>query len=811
MLRKVNLVALNVLSHTSRTPLIANLITRKRIEPQSRRFAGKTRKRPDSTILGITLCLLAVLFAICAAPADLIPVRAQNVPPTASTCCGKKPPGFPDLKATTTTAAQTYSTFSGQIAVVTGQLKGGSSVVVVDLKNENGGVAVDKNWDSSSSPPTQLYRHPDWSVTKIGDVFGLTLDNQGNVYVTATTSYFTKAPLTTANPGRVYRIDGTSGAVNVFATLPNKGPALGNINYSCAYDSFYVSNFADGRIYQLKRPTTASMTGNVISTFDHQTGTILTGTTAGNAETGTDYSKFSEKNPPGMKRGSRVWGLAVFRNRLYYGVWHQDSGNHAGVDSAANEVWSVQLLPGGIFTGTAKLEITLPTLQSTNPSASPLNYSNPVSSISFNAAGDMLVAERSMNGDTNNKTGGFAAHESRVLEYALFPFTSTWTLQSPTKFGLGTLNYGGRPSSAGGAAYDSFGARDWVTVDAMHYPGYPVAGDAGPAQSDRVYGIQGLPMSGGTIHNSILTDLTDSTTTADKNQMGDVEIPCAPCDGVQTPPPPAECCDKITAVPYPQNDLQLDYRTFTITNLKAPVSPICYVDISMNPTPSPIWQGGAVYVDNSSYSVAGVNTPLHFGSPYTRLPNKPSSTQTFSAVNTVKFNLGVDYTIGWSGTVTFVVHHCDGSTCTLTYGPWSALPPSTVTGPQVFDANVSQEGKLYTIGLQLKPRNLKVPIQWISFRVGDEKGQIFAASAPPVREARGRASAEAIVENSGLSQTSVLYTFAQPLQSGQASSIFNLVVRRDSNAANTPLVIWTTYDANGNALETGTINGTAQR
>jgi hypothetical protein len=43
------------------------------------------------------------------------------------------------------------------------------------------------------------------------------------------------------------------------------------------------------------------------------------------------------------------------------------------------------------------------------------------------------------------------------------------------------------------------------------------------------------------------------------------------------------------------------------------------------------------------------------------------------------------------------------------------------------------------------------------------------------------------------------------LKTGQTSS-FNLAVRREANAANAPLVIFTTYDADGNALETGTIN-----
>jgi hypothetical protein len=524
--------------------------------------------------LNLVVALAAVMLAIWAAP-KMMRVRAQkDAPPAEGACCGKKPPKFPDVPGTATTPPQVYSTFSGQIAVITGQLIGGTSVVVVDLKNENSGIAVDKNWDSSSVPPTQTYRHPAWANTRIGDVFGLTLDDQGNVYVTATTSYFTKAPVTASNPGNVYRIDGTTGLVNTFASLPNKGPALGNIEFSCRYQSFYVTNFADGRIYQMVTDnSTSPPTAKVVSTFSHDTGAIASNFSSKNGDPDpsiSDYSTFIPKNQAGKKqRWGRPWGVKVFADHLYYGVWHQDTGQNTGVNAQANEVWSVQLTAGGAFVaGSQKLEITLPTLQSTNPSSKPLNYSNPVSSISFDPAGDMLVAERSMKGDTNNNVG-FAAHESRVLEYALFPFTSTWTLQNPTKFGLGTLNFGGRPSSAGGAVHDLFGARDWVTVDAMHYfPGYPVGGDLGPVQTDRLYGIQGLPESGGTIHNSILIDLTDSPTNADKNQMGDVEIPCAPCDGVPTPTPtpPSTCAVKTDEISCKKDGTGGYLYTFTVTN-----------------------------------------------------------------------------------------------------------------------------------------------------------------------------------------------------------------------------------------------------
>jgi hypothetical protein len=54
------------------------------------------------------------------------------------------------------------------------------------------------------------------------------------------------------------------------------------------------------------------------------------------------------------------------------------------------------------------------------------------------------------------------------------------------------------------------------------------------------------------------------------------------------------------------------------------------------------------------------------------LPPSPAP-QGSAANNTVQFNLGVDYTCNWTGTVTLTVIHCDGDTCTLTAN-WCAKP-----------------------------------------------------------------------------------------------------------------------------------------
>jgi hypothetical protein len=133
---------------------------------------------------------------------------------------------------------------------------------------------------------------------------------------------------------------------------------------------------------------------------------------------------------------------------------------------------------------------------------------------------------------------------------------------------------------------------------------------------------------------------------------------------------PITKCDSLSVAPYIFQNLQQSWRTFTITNLKQPTSPIKEVKIALTPPPcSPtyVWNGGGLVVDGNSrswgYTTSG--TP-----PYSTVsmqcPNSPPEPQGLAANGTVTFNLGVDYTCNWTGTVTLTVIHCDGDTCTLT-------------------------------------------------------------------------------------------------------------------------------------------------
>ena len=140
-----------------------------------------------------------------------------------------------------------------------------------------------------------------------------------------------------------------------------------------------------------------------------------------------------------------------------------------------------------------------------------------------------------------------------------------------------------------------------------------------------------------------------------------------------------ECCDKVSAAPVlTAPNFSVDTKTFTISNLKTPVSAICSIDINMSPVP-PFKQGGGLAIDGTA-----VPAGTRFAAPYNRLPN--AGAPTISAVNTVKFSLSIPTRPPAVYTVTFVVKHCDGTQCILTYSPWS------VSDPNRFDSHKTRGG-----------------------------------------------------------------------------------------------------------------------
>ena len=415
-----------------------------------------------------------------------------------------------------------FAVFTGPAAICTHHdpFVTSNSLVMVEISNK-GSAPLNTNWNAAT-----LYSPALWSLTNLGTVFGVTADKNGNVYVTASTSYYTHAT-GLGGWGTVYKIDTNTAAPSVFANLPNTGPGLGNICYDAANDQLFVTNFEDGRIYRL------DMAGTCLSTFSVPTGVI-----GGCATDPNDPNGF-------VPLGQRPWGVNVWNGRLYYGLWVEDSGRPS---AAANSVWSIALA-GGNFSGVPQLEITLP------PLGAWYNFSNPPSDISFSQTGCMLISERSMWADD-----GPSAHQSRVLEYR--QIGPVWWPTAVT-YQLGVIGNG--ENSSGGADYDQDGDV-WATGDALQF------------SPQVIYGLQGLPCTGGGVAQSILVDLNGNLSFQDKTLLGDVEVTCFTARGACCyNGPDGPICAVMTAIECEQ--LQGQYQgdgTPCDPNTCVPTGACCY-------------------------------------------------------------------------------------------------------------------------------------------------------------------------------------------------------------------------------------------
>ncbi len=373
----------------------------------------------------------------------------------------------------------------GDIAVTCQGLCGDPNAFVmgtIDVQNWN----VPSNFNNSSwlSTPSLIYHHPSWTRANLGDIFGLCIDNSGNIFVTATAAYYDWCPGTfgPGGPGAVYKINGTTGAISLFATLPQSSaaPSLGNIAHDKVNDQFFVTNFEDGKIYRISN-------AGVVSTF-------------------LDPFGPDGGSPGAAPVGERLWGIAVYNGRVYFARWNEDRVNYSA--AVANEIWSVPVTGGA------------PTLEvSTTALGCPANSSAPISDIAFSSGGRMLVAER---GNESVTTGN--NHFARFLEYlpptwAPSPPYSTYSLKyNPSVFVFCPPTYA---NSSGGCDY-----------------GYDRGGaDGTPEKCDSVvwmtmdYGSGHLSGMSATTGGALATSVWKNMG-VNKNQVGDVET-YRPVCGVQ--------------------------------------------------------------------------------------------------------------------------------------------------------------------------------------------------------------------------------------------------------------------------------------
>ncbi len=225
-------------------------------------------------------------------------------------------------------------------------------------------------------------------------------------------------------PGAIWKIDGTTGEVSLFANVShegveNSGPGLGNIAFDKITRQLFVSDMDTGFIHRF------NLNGEDLGVFDHgQTGRPVKGL---GAKAHDPANRMDIQNPAfkandpstwGFAASERlVWGLQVHGRKLYY--YAEDGGS----------VMSVAINNDGSF-GEPQWELDV---QSSS--------GHPVTDIAFDNNGYMYLAER---GHLTNKYdySEFAAPEkSNVLRYHLEqpddPATPSRWVEAPETYAIG--------------------------------------------------------------------------------------------------------------------------------------------------------------------------------------------------------------------------------------------------------------------------------------------------------------------------------------------------------------------------------------
>lgn len=389
-------------------------------------------------------------------------------------------------------------------------------VSILNTKDAYPNAPKGSNWNG-----IQFYHHPTWIGEVLGQVFGITIDNSYNIYVSST-SVYGKFNYGIGGSGAIYKLDAQTGVSSVFTTLPNfldktenYYPGLGNICYDKKHNQFFATNFEDGKIYRI------DYSGNILDSFDPFT-------------VDNGLNGFAPL-------GERLWGIGIFNDTIYFSrfVEHVSKGK-TGVNQNSvkhNEIWSVQLDVNGTFISkTSKLEITHQFFMLNN-----FNITNPISDIEFSQDGKrMLVAERTMIGDINiamnsnaPPTEPIPAHNSLAYEYEKNNNGFGW--KAASKFHVGAKTLPGGPigggasksieNCAGGIDYSFFPNYNSSTnvTDSLIW----ITGDILTTNDlARNYGLQGTPRNEpfNTPTNSYIIDANGKQDIFDKGLIGDVDI-----------------------------------------------------------------------------------------------------------------------------------------------------------------------------------------------------------------------------------------------------------------------------------------------
>ena len=314
----------------------------------------------------------------------------------------------------------------------------------------------------------------------IGQVFGVTLDdgknNRGpkkvpNIYATATSMFGlqivktrkgvrNRARVGGANrtwmggqfgaglgggPGSIWKIDGRTGKVSLFADvkfkgIPNSGPALGNITFDPRSRQLFVSDLQTGMIHAF------NLNGTQVDVYDHgKTGRpklglpVVAHNPASRVEITSRAFKASKPSTWGFaSEARRVWAVAVSGGRLFYSV------------AEGPEIWSVGIKRDGSFANNARVEVEVLT-----------SSSDAISDITISRDGTMYLSQRGQAASSYDYTKFAKPKTAAVLRYKKRKLRSGRVIwrPAPDEYAVGFPE--GFRSSNGGIAlgydYDRYG------------------------------------------------------------------------------------------------------------------------------------------------------------------------------------------------------------------------------------------------------------------------------------------------------------------------------------------------------------------
>src|SRR5260221_3153934 len=436
----------------------------------------------------------------------------------------------------------------------------GPSLRVIDLNNPGG------------PPRGQVVTAPKpftVSARQIGQVFAVARDDATppNIYVAATSGYglpivaaqpdadgtprrlrrgepgarfmpgLFGAPAAGGGPGSIWKIDGRTGAVGLFANIPNNGAGLGDIAFDAAHRQFFVSDRSSGLIHRI------GLDGGLRDPFDHGTaGRTAVGLAPVPDQTQSRLNIQSPAFDPGNPQSwnypapaRRTFGLAVRQLRLFYAL------------AEGPQIWSVALNPDGSFGSNVIWELSA--LAGPKPSE--------IASILFDAGGQIYLAERGAPTGAYDFIALAESGENRVLRFRpkrpgdppgaglWHPVSEEYAIGFPSDFrnGNGGIAIGYGYDAGGNINRAACGGTLWTTGEQLRndramvqrlQPGGPLIVDGLQANAIDLVRPQNVPP-----FESYYVDYDDRFDgAAARGHLGDVDI-WQVCPAVALAPPPA--------------------------------------------------------------------------------------------------------------------------------------------------------------------------------------------------------------------------------------------------------------------------------